>query len=118
VWHQVLSRESSRRLEVFCEKALLWTDDDYLGPLHVQTDTGTEIVTGSPPPWSAEMAVPEQYLRAMAPYAAASKSFLDTLAAGHPRVGYPPASEALAAHRLVDAAYRSAAAGGEAIALA
>src|SRR5438105_3333424 len=31
VWHQILSRESSRRLEVFCEKALLWSDDDYLG---------------------------------------------------------------------------------------
>src|SRR4029079_1908017 len=40
VWHQVLSRESSRRLELFCEKAVLWTDDDYLGPLHVQTDEG------------------------------------------------------------------------------
>src|SRR5258706_8326221 len=38
VWHQVLSRESSRRLEVFCERALLWTDDDYLGPPAVQTD--------------------------------------------------------------------------------
>ena len=44
VWHQVLTRESSRRLEVFCEKALLWTDDDYLGPLHVQTDDGEHVV--------------------------------------------------------------------------
>ncbi|HWS44249.1 MAG TPA: Gfo/Idh/MocA family oxidoreductase, partial [Acidimicrobiia bacterium] len=33
IWHQVLTRESSRRLEVACEKALLWTDDDYLGPV-------------------------------------------------------------------------------------
>jgi myo-inositol 2-dehydrogenase/D-chiro-inositol 1-dehydrogenase len=115
VWHQVLSRESSRRLEVFCEKAMLWTDDDYLGPLYVQTDAGTEIVPGAFPPWAAEMGVPEQFLRAIAPYAAASKSFLDALAAGAASAGYPPASEALAAHRLVDAAYRSAAARGEVI---
>ena len=32
VWHQILTRGSRRRLEVFCEDALLWTDDDYLGP--------------------------------------------------------------------------------------
>jgi predicted dehydrogenase len=118
VWHQVLSRESSRRLEVFCEKALLWTDDDYLGPLHVQTDSGTEVVAGSFPPWAAEMGVPEEFLRPIAPYAAASKSFLDALAGGTTAAGYPPAAEALAAHRLVDAAYRSAAAGAEPISVA
>ena len=118
VWHQVLSRESSRRLEVFCEKALLWTDDDYLGPLHVQTDTGIEVVAGSFPPWAPDLGVPEQFLRAIAPYAAASKSFLDALAAGTTPAGYPPAAEALAAHRLVDAAYRSAAAGAEPISVA
>ena len=33
VWHQVLTRESGRHLEVFCEGAALWTDDDYLGPV-------------------------------------------------------------------------------------
>ena len=44
VWHQVLTRESGRHLEVFCEGAALWTDDDYLGPLHVQTSDGTREV--------------------------------------------------------------------------
>lgn len=33
VWHQIMSRGSTRRLEVFCENALLWTDDDYIGPV-------------------------------------------------------------------------------------
>src|SRR5258708_23846918 len=59
VWHQVLSRESSRRLEVFCEKALLSTDDDYLGPLHVETDDGELIVDAEPPSWSSRFTLPE-----------------------------------------------------------
>ena len=112
IWHQVLSRESSRRLEIFCEKALLWTEDDYLGPLYVQTDEGTTAIVGHAPEWAARLAVPEVYAKAIAQYAEPSKAFLDALAAGRSPAGHPPAAEALAAHRLVDAAYRSAAAGG------
>jgi predicted dehydrogenase len=114
VWHQVLSRESSRRVEVFCEKAMLWTDDDYLGPLHVQTDEGTSPIAGELPEWTAQLSIPEELMRPVAPYAAASKAFLDALAGG--AAGWPPASEALAAHRLVDAAYSSAAASGAPVA--
>jgi predicted dehydrogenase len=110
VWHQVLSRESSRRLEVFCEDALLWTDDDHLGPLHVQTSAGTEVIEGALPEWSGRLTVPEVFAAAVAHYAAPSKAFLDGLPRGAP--GRPGAADALAAHRLVDAAYRSAAAGG------
>jgi predicted dehydrogenase len=112
IWHQVLTRESSRRLEVFCEKALLWTDDDYLGPLHVQTDDGTTIVEAAPPPWTSQLSVPEVYAKALAQYAEPSKAFLDALSEGRSPAGHPPAAEALAAHRLVDAAYRSAASAG------
>ena len=46
VWHQVLSRPSTRRLELFCEDAMLWTEDDYLGPVHVETSAGHEEVVG------------------------------------------------------------------------
>jgi predicted dehydrogenase len=112
VWHQVLSRESSRRIEIFCEQALLWTDDDYLGPLHVQTGDGTTVIEGVAPSWAGRLAVPEIYAKALAQYAEPSKAFLDALASGTSPAGHPPAAEALAAHRLVDAAYRSAAAGG------
>jgi predicted dehydrogenase len=112
VWHQVLSRESSRRLEVFCEKALLWTDDDYLGPLHIQTDDGTTTVEAPAPEWTAQLTVPEVYAKALAQYAEPSKAFLDALAEDRSPAGHPPAADALAAHRLVDAAYRSAASGG------
>ncbi len=112
VWHQVLSRESSRYIEVFCEKAVMWSDDDYLGPLSVQTDDGIEIVEAEPPEWAQRLEVPSVYAKALAQYAEPSKAFLDALARGAAGDGRPPASEALAAHRLVDAAYRSAAGGG------
>lgn len=112
VWHQIMSRGSSRRLEVFFEHAYCWTEDDYLGPLVVQTSDGTDRLTAEPPPWAAELAVPEVHQKAVAQYAEPTKRFLDGLAAGAVRVGHPGAREALAAHRIVDAAYRSAAAGG------
>ena len=119
VWHQVLSRESSRRLEVFCEKAVLWTDDDYLGPLHIQTDDGEKIIEAEAPSWGERFTVPEVYKKALAQYAEPSKAFLDALALLGTReapdpasVGHPHAADALAAHRLVDLVYRSAADGG------
>src|SRR5207245_7086602 len=112
VWHQILTR-SRRRLELFCEDALLWTDDDYLGPLHVETRNGEELVASAPPPWIDRFEVAEALAKPLAQYAEPSKTFLDALArdgAGAP--GYPDAGIAIAAHRLVDRAYRSAAAGG------
>ena len=113
VWHQILSRESSRRLEAFCEEAMLWTEDDYLGPLHVQTSEGTEVIEGAAPEWADRLTVPEVFRKAIAHYAEPSKAFLEALAAsGSEARGYPSASQALAAHRLVDAAYRSSEAGG------
>ena len=119
VWHQVMSRGSSRRLEIFCEQAYLWTEDDYLGPLHVETSDGVEVIEGVAPEWAASLHVPEVYEKAVAHYASQAKHFLDELASEGPEArGFPGAAEALAAHRIVDAAYRSAAAGSSPIALA
>jgi predicted dehydrogenase len=115
VWHQVLSRGSSRRVEVFCERALLWLDDDFTGPLHVETADGGVTVPTEPPAWVARLEAPPVVARVVAEYAPPSKAFLDALAAGGPTPG-PHADTALAAHRVVDAAYRSATAGGEAMA--
>jgi myo-inositol 2-dehydrogenase / D-chiro-inositol 1-dehydrogenase len=116
VWHQVLTRESGRYLEVFCERAALWTDDDYLGPLHVQTSDSTHEITAPLPEWAGRLTVPEVYAHSIAHYGSAAKAFLDRLsarAAGRAAgPGHPSAAEALAAHRLVDRAYRSAASGG------
>jgi predicted dehydrogenase len=116
VWHQILARGSLRRLEVFCEDALLWTDDDYLGPLHVATSTGEELVEAAPPPWVDRLELPEVLAKPLAQYAEPSKAFVDALCrdGGRPR-GYPDVEIAIAAHRLVDRAYESAAAGGRPI---
>ncbi|HEY3832781.1 MAG TPA: Gfo/Idh/MocA family oxidoreductase [Acidimicrobiia bacterium] len=113
VWHQVLSRGSSRRLEVFCERAYLWTEDDYLGPLHVQTADDTTERTAALPDWAALLAVPDVYEKSVAQYAEPALAFLKGLdAPGGPRRGHPSATEALSAHRVVEAAYRSASEAG------
>jgi myo-inositol 2-dehydrogenase / D-chiro-inositol 1-dehydrogenase len=113
VWHQILSRASRRRFEVFCEDALLWTDDDYLGPLHVETRDGEEVVESSPPPWIDRFEIAEALAKPLAQYAEPSKAFLDALAADGARArGHPDVDVAIAAHRLVDRAYQSAGAGG------
>ena len=112
VWHQMLTRGSTRRLEVFCERGFLWTDDDYLGPLHVETDDGAVVVEGEAPAWIGDLAVPSVYAKPLAQYAQAALVFLEALAESPARSGAPTAPDALEAHRVVDAAYRSAAAGG------
>jgi UDP-N-acetyl-2-amino-2-deoxyglucuronate dehydrogenase len=118
VWHQVTTRPSTRRLELFCEEAFLWTEDDYLGPLHVETSDGAETIDGDPPPWIDRLTVPEVLAKPLAQYAEPSKAFLDSLvAAGADAHGFPDVEVALAAHEVVDGAYRSAAAGGETVTL-
>jgi predicted dehydrogenase len=118
VWHQVTTRPSTRRLELFCEDAFLWTEDDYLGPLHVETSAGSEVVEGDPPPWIDRLTVPEVLAKPLAQYAEPSKEFLDALARdGAAARGRPGVDAALAAHEVVDAAYRSAASGGEPVRL-
>jgi predicted dehydrogenase len=111
VWHRILRRPSTRRLEVFCEDALLWTDDDLLGPLHVETTDATEERAGELPDWIDRLALAPELRIPVSQYAVPAKSFLDSVASGtRPS---PGADVALAAHRLADAAYRSAAAGGQ-----
>ncbi len=118
VWHQITSRPSTRRLEIFCEDGFLWTDDDYLGPLHVETGAGVEEVRSALPAWAARLDVPEPLLVPMAPYTEQALAFLDALVRDGPAArGEPDVAVALAAHRVVDAAYRSAAAEGAPVAV-
>jgi len=110
VWHRILRRPSTRRLEVFCEDALLWADDDNLGPLHVETASDVTELAGSPPEWSTRIDLPAEIVVPLLQYATPAKAFLDALGSGER--AFPDAATALAAHRVVDAAYRSARAGG------
>jgi predicted dehydrogenase len=110
VWHQVLSRGSTRRMEVFCEHAYLWTEDDYLGPLHVQTSDDEFEISAPLPEWAGRLTVPDVYEKSVAQYAEPALAFLSALRGR--QGGHPSATEALAAHRVVEAAYRSAARSG------
>ncbi|HET6810523.1 MAG TPA: Gfo/Idh/MocA family oxidoreductase [Acidimicrobiales bacterium] len=112
LWHGILSRPSTRRLEVFCRDRLYWLDDDMTGPLHVEGPGGPEPDRGPGPDFlelAAALPVPEEWRVALAGYAAADRAFLDAVAGGRPPA--PGLADALRAHVLVDAVYRSAEAG-------
>jgi myo-inositol 2-dehydrogenase / D-chiro-inositol 1-dehydrogenase len=116
VWHDVLTRGSTRRIEVFGRDAMVWLDDEFRGPLHVQTSEGTEVRACPSPPWVDELPLPDDEVGlAVRAYVEADRGFLDAIAAGRPPE--PGLDEALAAHVLVDAAYQSAAEGGAPVAL-
>lgn len=110
VWHQVLSRPSTRRVEVLAEDAVVWLDDEWLGPLHVQTSEGVSVVECAHDDWVADLRLPGSAGDALAVYAAADRAFLDAVTTGGSPA--PGIGEALAAHAVVDAAYRSAAGEG------
>jgi predicted dehydrogenase len=111
VWHDILSRGSTRRVEVFCRQGMAWLDNDFLGPLYVQTTDGTEVRPCPPPGWIRDLAFGDDDIGlAISAYVEADRAFLDAVAAG--RAPQPSFADALVAHRLVDAAYRSSDAGG------
>jgi predicted dehydrogenase len=116
VWHNILSRGSTRRLEVFCQDGMMWLDDEFRGPLHIETSTGIEVRPCPPPDWVEELPLARDEVGlAVRAYAEADRAFVDAVVNG---AGPEPNLDvALAAHRLVDAAYRSADAGGEPVSL-
>ncbi len=111
VWHQVITRTSTRRVEVFFEDAVVWTEDDNTGPLHVSTSAGDEVLTCALPEWVDTLPVPAESRRSLGLYTEATRRFLEAVASRKP-TGSPDATDAIAAHALVDAAYRSAASEG------
>lgn len=117
VWHSIMSRPSTRRLELFCERGLAWFDDDFVGPMHVQTSDGVEVRACPPPEWVEALPLGDDATGiALRMYAGPDRAFLDAVSEGRPPV--PGFADAVVAHLLVDAAYRSAASGGVPINLA
>jgi predicted dehydrogenase len=102
VWHDVLARPSQRRMEVFCERALLTLEGDTFGPVHWQRDDDAGTLDGDATgEWLTARGVSlesaeETFLRAVAGTAVAS----------------PTVRDALRAHTVADAVYRSAESGG------
>ncbi len=102
IWHDLLQRPSQRRVEVFCRRGYFHIEGDWHGP--VSYDIGGR--TGSLAGEALTAAAAELDGETDNP----SVAFIDAVAAGRP--AHPDFSVALQAHRLCDAAYRSAAAGG------
>jgi myo-inositol 2-dehydrogenase/D-chiro-inositol 1-dehydrogenase len=111
VWHNVLSRGSTRRIELFCQDAMVWLDNEFRGPLHIQTSDGIESRPCPSPEWVDQLPLADDEVGlAVKSYVQADRAFVDAVVEGSPPT--PSLDEALQAHRFVDAAYRSAAAGG------
>jgi predicted dehydrogenase len=113
IWHSVLGRPSTRRIEVFMEKGVFFLDNDFLGPIQMQTHA--QIAEVIP-----EDEVRRRYLSILGltdpafedalKYALEDYFFLKAVSEG--TEPFPNFRTALEAHRLIDAIYRSAAAGG------
>jgi predicted dehydrogenase len=109
VWHDILSRPSLRRIEAFSERSLATLEGDLVGPVRWQrqgtapddTDEGS-IDDATIEPWLAQRGIE---------VVPAEEHFLRAVERGGPSPG-PTLQDALRAHELVDAAYRSAASGG------
>lgn len=115
VWHEVTSRGSTRRLEVLCEDAVVWTDDDFAGPLWVHSSDGLEEVDPPVPAWLDGIPGGRGVLGL---YGIPNREFLDFLATGDAPAYRPTAGDALAAHVMVEACYRSAREGSRPVAVA
>ena len=111
VWHQILKRPSTRSLEVICEYGIVAVDnDEYRGPMRLIADRGNREEVFGPPDWVSDLPIDEPWLRFAGVYAPQALAFLAALADG--RQPEPGLDVAVAAHRLADAVYRSAALGG------
>ena len=103
IWHDVLERPSLRRVELFCERAYAVLEGDWFGPVE-WTTTGNAPVRLDFADLEAEAG------RRGAALGNPDALFIDAVVAGTP--AWPSFTDALRAHVLADAAYRSAAAGG------
>jgi predicted dehydrogenase len=111
VWHQILTRSSTRSLEVICEQGIVAVHgDEWLGPLELIADTGNETRRMAVPDWVRDLPIDERWHRFAGTYAPQALGFLSALAEG--RSPEPGLDVAVAAHRVADAVYRSAALGG------
>ncbi|MDH3303553.1 MAG: Gfo/Idh/MocA family oxidoreductase [Acidimicrobiia bacterium] len=110
IWHDLLDRPSQRRVEVFCRDAYFAIEGDWHGPVQWERNT-TDGESGSLSGQELADAAAGLDGRGANPDA----EFIDAIRSGQP--SYPDFAVALEAHRLCDAAYRSAADGGSPVAI-
>jgi predicted dehydrogenase len=93
----------------------VWLHNEFRGPLHIQTSDVKEVRPCPSPDWVDALPLGDDDVGlAVRAYVEADRAFVDAVAAGRPPE--PGLHEALRAHQLVDATYRSAAAGGAPVA--
>jgi len=110
VWHDILERPSLRRVEIFCERAwIVVEEDDWYGPVS-WTRLGGE--TGAV---RGDELVAECERRSI-PLSNPDGDFIRAVQRGEPAT--PSFDDAVRAHVLADAVYRSAASGGDAVSTA
>jgi predicted dehydrogenase len=115
VWHDIMTRGSTRRIEIFFRDGMVRLSDEFRGPLHIQTSAGKEVRECPSPAWVDALPLADDEVGlALRAYVEADRAFADAVVDG--RAPEPSLAEALVAHRLVDAAYRSAAVGGAPVA--
>jgi predicted dehydrogenase len=109
IWHDVDERGSLRRVEVFCERAYIGLEGDWLGPVRWRFagDDEESVLEGEP-------LIAEARSRGVH-LGNPDGSFLRAIAKGGP--AWPSLDDAVKAHELTDACYASAAAGGIPIAV-
>lgn len=108
VWHDVLERPSLRRVEVFCEHTYAVLEGDVFGPVRW---TGPNRTEGS---LDGDELVAHLHTHDIHPRNP-DGAFIEAVQRGEP--AYPAFAEALRAHLLVEAIYRSAAEGGQPVAV-
>ncbi len=106
VWHDVLERPSLRHVEVLCERLHVVVEGDWFGPVRwTFTGVGEQVREGADLLAALEPPLPDG--------GNPDGEFLAAVAEGRP--ASPTVAEALRAHVVVDALYRSAAEDGASI---
>ena len=106
IWHDVVERPSLRHVEVFCENAYFVLEGDHLGPVRwTRSGDGHGALDGGE--------LIEELQHHGVDLRNPDHAFIQAVQANAP--AYPDFAEALRAHVLTDAIYRSASAGGTSI---
>lgn len=111
IWHDMPARQSSRSLEIFFERARFTTESDYFGAISVEVAGQEAARLSHDEVLNRFMALEglepaEEDLRSLA--GLGDRRFLEAVLAREP--ASPSFDDALRAHEIVDACYRSAAA--------
>jgi predicted dehydrogenase len=107
-WHDVMERESLRRIELLSERAHITVEGDWFGPVEWTT-------AGQPPQRLEGDALEAEAARRGEVVGNPDGAFIEAIESGTP--AWPSFAVARRAHVLADAVYRSAAAGGAPIAV-